>query len=75
MDQRKLHLIYDEEADILHIALGTAKEAISIEREDEVFLRVDPDSGELVGLTILSFRDGFLKIRQSIEVSLAKVAV
>jgi len=75
MDQRKLHLICDEEADILHISLGRAKEAISIERQDEVFLRVDPDSGELVGLTILHFRDGFLKIRQSIEVSLAKVAV
>jgi len=75
MDERKLHLIYDEETDILHIALGTAREAISIERDDEVFLRVDPNSGELLGLTILNFRDGFLKIRQSIEVPLAKVAV
>lgn len=59
MDERKFHLVYDEETDILHIALGTAKEAISVEQDDEVFLRIAPDTGELVGLTILNFKGGF----------------
>lgn len=53
----KLSLGYDPKSDILEVAIGQkARAAISIEKEDEVFLRVDPASGEVVGMTILGFK-------------------
>ncbi|MBC8449526.1 MAG: DUF2283 domain-containing protein [Chloroflexi bacterium] len=64
------HLAYDYETDILHMALGAARSAISIEQEADVFLRVDPDTHELVGLTILNFSRSFLQQRQKLDVPL-----
>ena len=64
------HLVYDYETDILHVALGAACPAISIEQEADVFLRVDPDTDELVGLTILNFSKSFLRRRQELDVPL-----
>ena len=54
---KKLTLGYDAKHDILEVTIGPkALRAVSIEKEDEVFLRVHPDTGELVGMTILGFR-------------------
>lgn len=54
---RKLSLGYDPKSDILEVSIGRrASGAVSIEQEDEVFLRVDPVSGEVVGMTILGFK-------------------
>ena len=70
-DRRQgFRLVYDHEADILHVALGGARPAISIEQEADVFLRVDPDTDELVGLTILNFSKSFLQRRQELDVPL-----
>jgi uncharacterized protein YuzE len=55
----KLAIVYDSDDDILEVVIGeSSKEAISVEaeEEDEVFLRLDPDTRELVGMTILGFR-------------------
>ena len=53
----KITLRYDQEDDILEVVLGSrAREAISVEQDDEVFLRLDLDTRELVGLTILGFK-------------------
>ena len=53
----KLSLGYDPKSDILEVFIGQrARSAVSIEKEDEVFLRVDPVSGEEVGMTILGFK-------------------
>src|SRR5437870_10321063 len=49
-------LDYDESADVLYVTLGPARPAYSVEPEEGVLLRVDPDSGALVGLTILHFQ-------------------
>lgn len=51
-----VNIDYDEAADTLYVALGEPREAFSIEPEEGILLRVDPDSRELVGLTILHFR-------------------
>ncbi len=53
----KLTLGYDPKTDVLEVSLGhKARAAVSVEKDDEVFLRIDPTSGELVGMTILGFR-------------------
>jgi len=68
MGTKSFTLSYDKENDILNMAFGKARRAVSVEGEDEVFLRVNPDSQELVGLTILGFRQSFLDKRQKFEV-------
>ena len=68
----KLSIIYDSDDDILEVILGeSSKEAISVEteEEDEVFLRLDPDTKELVGMTILGFRRYLLENQQKGKVS------
>ncbi len=53
----KLSLGYDPKSDVLEVSIGPrARAAVSVEKEDEVFLRVDPLSGEVVGMTILGFK-------------------
>ena len=55
---QKIIFSYDNENDILELIFGDkSRAAISKEREDEVFLRLDPDTGELVGMTILGFKN------------------
>ncbi len=52
----KLTLGYDPKRDILEVTIGNkAQEAISVE-EDDVFVRMRPDTGELVGMTIIGFK-------------------
>ncbi|OGW14775.1 MAG: hypothetical protein A3G93_09880 [Nitrospinae bacterium RIFCSPLOWO2_12_FULL_45_22] len=54
----KIIIGYDSDDDILEIVIGpSAKEAISVEQEDEVFLRIDPETKEIVGMTILGFKN------------------
>lgn len=53
----KISIGYDSDNDILEVTIGQlAREAISIEQEDEVFIRIDPDTKEIVGMTILGFK-------------------
>lgn len=58
----KITICYDSDDDILDIIIGpSAKEAISVEQEDEVFLRIHPESKELLGVTILGFKKYLLE--------------
>lgn len=55
MDKSDLmQIAYDQEADVLYLSIGEPRRAISREAGDDVLLRVDPDSGEIIGLTILN---------------------
>ena len=47
---------YDEHADVLYVSLGAPREAYCVEPEEGILLRVEPESGQLVGLTILHFK-------------------
>lgn len=59
---KKITLSYDSDNDILDIIIGeSAREAISVESEDEVFLRLDPDTKDIVGVTILGFKNYLLE--------------
>jgi len=46
---------YDVEADVLYISFGEPRPAEGVDIGDGTILRVEPVSGEVVGLTILDF--------------------
>lgn len=58
-----LRMAYDKEGDILDISLGEPKEAISKEIEDDLFIRVDPNTNEIIGISILNFEKWFKDIK------------
>lgn len=49
-------LDYDVESDVLYLYFEKAQEAVSREIEDGVFLRVDPQTDQVVGVTVLNLR-------------------
>lgn len=55
MEEKGLIFSYDKEGDVLDISVGDPKEAISNEIEDDVFVRIDPVSHEVIGFSILNF--------------------
>jgi uncharacterized protein YuzE len=59
--ERMMQIAYDREADVLYISVGNPRPAVSREIGEDVLLRVDPDNGDVVGLTVLnlSTRDGY----------------
>lgn len=49
-----MQLSYDRDADVLYLSIGEPRAAVSREIGDDVLLRVDPDTGVIVGLTVLN---------------------
>ena len=54
-----LSFAYDKEGDILDIAIGRPKAAISREIADDVFVRFDTKSRKVIGFSILNFTKWF----------------
>jgi uncharacterized protein YuzE len=65
-------VLYDKESDVLYLSIGDPRPAISREIGDDVLLRVDPDTEEVVGLTILNLSSRFASIEtpQSLPVEM-----
>lgn len=57
--EKKLKFFFDKEGDILDIAVGKPKKAISREIGNDVVVRLDPKTMEIVGFTILNFEKRF----------------
>jgi len=53
-------LDYDIENDVLYIYFEKAQEAISREVGDGIFLRLDPNTDQVVGVTVLNIRKKIL---------------
>lgn len=51
---------YDEEADVLYIAVGEPRPAVTLDLGEGLFARYDKDAKEIVGLTILNMRGRLL---------------
>jgi len=54
-----LRFAYDKEGDILDIAIGRPRSAISREIEDDLFVRLDSKSKKVIGFSILNFTKWF----------------
>ena len=50
---------YDPQSDELNITLGESKRAILAELGDEVYVKLDPKTKGVLGLTILHFKERF----------------
>lgn len=49
-------LDYDSENDVLYLYFEKVQEAISREVGDGIFLRLDPNTDQVVGVTVLNIR-------------------
>jgi len=50
---------YDAEADVMYVSIGGPRRAIGREPQEDIVLRLDPQTEELVGLTILHWQERF----------------
>ena len=51
---------YDKKADTLFMRIGPARPATSVDVNGEIWARLDPTTGDIVGFEIEGFRDVFL---------------
>ena len=59
---------YDKNADVLYISFGKPKEAICVEKEAGILLRVDPFKDKLVGITVINVKKKLHTLsKQSVE--------
>lgn len=61
--EKALNFSYDKQGDILDISLGRPKKAISEEISEDIFIRLEPKTQEIVGFMILNFEKRFSKSR------------
>lgn len=55
---------------MLDITFGEPRKAVSKELKNDIVIRVDPESGEVVGFTILNFIKRFRSKKKPEEISL-----
>ena len=54
-----MNFFFDEEGDVLDISVGKPKKAVTKELKNDIAIRCDPVTGEIVGIVILNFRKRF----------------
>jgi len=59
--EKTIMFFYDKDNDIMNISFGKPKVAISEEVDEDIVVRIDPNSREIVGFTIINFVNVFLK--------------
>jgi uncharacterized protein YuzE len=52
---------YDEEADVLYLAIGKPQPAVGLDIDEGVIVRYDEAHNEVVGLTLIGLRARLLK--------------
>ena len=57
--EKRLTYSYNKEADELNISIGKPQESISLEIDDEIYLKLHPRTKEIMGFTVLHFEQRF----------------
>ena len=57
----KLEISYDAGSDVLYISIGEPRPGIATECNDGDFIRTDLATNEVVGITLLDFRERFIQ--------------
>ncbi len=70
---KKLIFSFDKEGDVLDISIGKPRKAISEELKEDVFVRKDAKTKEIVGFMILNFQKRFKKLGEVEEIPLKAV--
>lgn len=55
--EKGIRILYYEPSDELNILLGEPRESVLLEIEDEIYVRLDPQTDEVTGFTILNFEE------------------
>ena len=63
--EKELKFFFDKQGDSLDIAIGEPEKAISKEIGNDIVMRVEPETGEVVGFTILNFEKRFEHLNSS----------
>lgn len=72
-DKEQLSAIHDERGDVLYLWRGErARAAVCVESQEGHLVRIDPDTGELVGFTIFGW-DGHLRGHGEFTVTVSAV--
>ena len=56
-----LNMKYDARGDVLYFSLGAAQDAISVEIDDGVVVRMDPITEQVVGITVVDLSKRFME--------------
>ncbi len=59
MEESTFTYSYDREADVMYLSIGQPQKAKTIELTDDFLLRFSPQTGKVVGLTIIDFSKHF----------------
>ena len=74
--EKTIMFFYDKDNDIMDISFGKPKVAISEEADDDIVVRIDPKSREILGFTIINIANVLLKRfatkEKPIELTLSK---
>jgi uncharacterized protein YuzE len=60
-EHHNLTWLYDEDADVLYISVGTPRPAVGADIGDGVIVRFDQNTKEIAGITILGLRQRTLE--------------
>ena len=61
---------FDKEGDVLDISIGKPQKAISKEVGEDIVVRMNPKSKEVIGFTILNFTKRFEKMKRTEKIDL-----
>ena len=56
-----MKIFYDREADVLYVTRGKPEYTDYVEHSDDVILRLDPETKQLIGFPIIDFSQHFAK--------------
>jgi uncharacterized protein YuzE len=59
--KERLDWDYDEDADVLYISIGEPRKALGLDIGDGSVVRYVEETGEVVGLTVIGFRERMLR--------------
>jgi hypothetical protein len=65
--EKKLTYKYDPILDEMNLYFGENKEAIGFNIDNDIFLQLDPDTDEVIGLTILNFKHRIIDKKEEIQ--------
>jgi uncharacterized protein YuzE len=67
----ELKMNYDRAADVLYCSFGDPQPALSVEKDNGIVLRVNPETEQITGITIVNFFKRFADHpNQAVSVSL-----
>ena len=65
--EKKLTYKYDSMSDEMNLFFGENREAIGFNIDNDIFLQLDPDTDEVIGLTILNFKHRIIDKKEEIQ--------